>query len=89
MAIMWLSHLFFQQTEPISACASVGRLMMSAIAPPKFRISAHADYYHGESRALNQLEWERPTQRLHSWCDVLIPALTAATTMAVALAAFN
>jgi hypothetical protein len=68
--------------------------MMSAIAHPKFHISAHADYRRGDyvfsrtqSRALSHLEWEHPTQRLRSRGDVLIPALTAAAAMAVALAA--
>jgi hypothetical protein len=65
---------------------------MSAIA--QSHISAHADYRRGDyvfsraqSRALSQLEWERPTRRLHAWSDVLVPALTAAAAMAVALAA--
>jgi hypothetical protein len=44
---------------------------MPAIAQPKFHISAHADYRRGD----------------HSWSDVLIPALTAAAAMAVALTA--
>ena len=65
---------------------------MSAIA--QSHISAHADYRRGDyvfsraqSRALSQLEWEHPTQRLRSWGDVLVPALTAAAAMAVALTA--
>ena len=67
---------------------------MSAIAHSKFHISAHADYRRGDyvfsraqSRVLSQLEWEHPTQRLRSWGDVLVPALTAAAAMAVALTA--
>jgi sarcosine oxidase delta subunit len=65
---------------------------MSAIA--KFDISAHADYRRddymfsrAQSRALSQREWEHPTPALRSWSSVLIPAVTAAAAMAVALAA--
>jgi sarcosine oxidase delta subunit len=63
---------------------------MSAIT----NISAHADYHRSDymfsrtqSRALSQREWEHPTPALRSWGNVLIPAMTAATAMTVALAA--
>jgi hypothetical protein len=67
---------------------------MSAITHQKFRISAHADYRRSDymfsraqSRALSRLEWEHRTPGLRSWSGMLIPALTAAAAMAVALAA--
>ena len=41
-----------------------------------------------QSRALSQREWEHPTPALRSWGNVLIPAMTAAAAMTVALAAF-
>jgi sarcosine oxidase delta subunit len=60
----------------------------------KFDISAHADYRRSDymfsraqSRALSQREWEHPTPALRSWSNVLIPAMTAAAAMTVALAA--
>ncbi len=63
---------------------------MSAIT----NISAHADYHRSDymfsrtqSRGLSQREWERPTPALRSWSNVLIPAVTAAAAMTVALAA--
>jgi sarcosine oxidase delta subunit len=65
---------------------------MSAIT--KFDVSAHADYRESDymfsrtqSRALSQREWEHPTPALRSWSNVLIPAVTAAAAMGVALAA--
>lgn len=67
---------------------------MSAITHPEFHISEHADYRRSDyvfartqSRALSQREWEHPTPALRSWSDVLIPAVTAAAAMAVALGA--
>ena len=63
---------------------------MSAIT----NISAHADYHRSDymfsrtqSRALSRREWEHPTPALRSWGSVLIPAMTAAAAMTVALAA--
>jgi sarcosine oxidase delta subunit len=68
---------------------------MSALTHPKFDVSAHADYRRSDymfsraqSRALSQREWEHPTPALRSWGNVLIPAVTAAAAMTVALAAF-
>jgi len=68
---------------------------MSAITHPKFHISEHAEYRRSDymfsraqSRALSQREWEHPTPALRSWGNVLIPAVTAAAAMAVALGAF-
>jgi hypothetical protein len=67
---------------------------MSAITHSKFDVSAHADYRESDyvfsrtqSRALSQREWEHPTPALRSWSGVLIPAVTAAAAMGVALAA--
>jgi len=67
---------------------------MSAIAHPESHISAHADYHRSDylfareqSRELSQREWEHPTPALRSWSNVLIPAVTAAAAMTVALAA--
>ena len=49
------------------------------------RISAHADYRHEDyffnrtqSRALRALEWEHSDKPLHSWSELLYPALAAA-----------
>ena len=48
-------------------------------------ISAHADYRHEDyffsrtqSRALRALEWEHSGKPLHSWSELLYPALAAA-----------
>jgi hypothetical protein len=89
---MWHSHYFFRQTQPTSNDVGPGSLKMSAITHPKFHISAHADYRRsdymfsrGQSRALSELEWERRTPGLRSWSNVLVPALTAAAAMALAL----
>ena len=48
-------------------------------------ISAHADYRHEDyffartqSRALRALEWEHSGKPLHSWSELLCPALAAA-----------
>ena len=91
---MWRSHFFFRQTAPMSEYVGLGSLMMSAIAHPKLHISAHADYRRSDypfsrtqSPTLSQLEWQRPTRRLRSWSEVIVPTLTAAAAMAVALAA--
>ncbi|HUO03221.1 MAG TPA: hypothetical protein VMU31_10615 [Rhizomicrobium sp.] len=68
---------------------------MSAITHPKF-ISAHAEYRRSDymfpraqSRALSQLPWEDRAPGLRSWGSVVIPAVTAAAAVAVALAAFS
>jgi hypothetical protein len=42
-----------------------------------------------QSRALSQREWEHPTPALRAWGNVLIPAVTAAAAMTVALAALS
>jgi hypothetical protein len=88
------SHFFLGHTEPRSSDVSPGSLFMSAIRHPKFHISAHADYRRSDhmfsrtqSPTLSQLEWQRPTPRLRSWSEVIVPTLTAAAAMAVALAA--
>jgi sarcosine oxidase delta subunit len=69
---------------------------MTAITHPKFQISAHADYRQSDymfsrtqSRALSQREWEHPTPALRAWGNVLIPAVTAAAAMTMALAALS
>jgi len=69
---------------------------MAAIAHPESHISAHADYRRSDylfareqSRDLSQREWEHPTPGLRSWGNVVIPALTAAAAMTVALAALS
>jgi hypothetical protein len=48
-------------------------------------ISAHADYRHEDyffartqSRALRGLEWEHSGKPLHSWSELLYPAVAAA-----------
>lgn len=48
-------------------------------------ISAHADYRHDDyffprtqSRALRALEWEHSGKALHSWSEILYPALAVA-----------
>ncbi|HKB97075.1 MAG TPA: hypothetical protein VKB94_09505 [Rhizomicrobium sp.] len=48
-------------------------------------LSAHADYRHEDyffartqSRALRALEWEHSEKPLHSWSELLYPALAAA-----------
>ena len=48
-------------------------------------ISAHANYRHEDyffartqSRASSALEWERSDKPLHSWSELLYPALAAA-----------
>ena len=48
-------------------------------------LSAHADYRHEDyffprtqSRALSALEWEHSEKPLHSWSEILYPALGAA-----------
>ena len=48
-------------------------------------ISAHADYRHEDyffartqSRALRALEWEHSGKPLHSWSELLYPAVAAA-----------
>ncbi len=54
-------------------------------------ISSHADYRHEDyffartqSRALRDLEWEHSDKPLHSWSEILYPALgLAATALAV------
>jgi hypothetical protein len=60
------------------------------ISPPERRsvmshISAHADYRHEDyffnrtqSRALRALEWEHSDKPLHSWSELVYPALAAA-----------
>jgi len=52
-------------------------------------LSAHADYRHEDyyfsrtqSRTLAAREWER-TERLHSWSEILVPALGAAAALLV------
>lgn len=52
-------------------------------------LSAHADYRHEDyffartqSRRLAAREWER-TQKLHSWSEILFPALGAAAALLV------
>jgi hypothetical protein len=67
---------------------------MSAIIDPKVIVSADADYRRGDymfsrtqSRSLGQLDWERSTPALRSRSRTLIPVLTTAITMALALAA--
>ena len=55
-------------------------------------ISAHADFRHedyvfagAQSRTQQGLEWETREPRLHSWSEILYPALgVAATLLAVA-----
>ena len=66
---------------------------MSAIT--KLDISAHADYRRSDymfarsqSRSLSEREWERRTPGLRSWSNMLIPAVTAAAAMTMAVAAF-
>ena len=46
------------------------------------RISSHADYRHEDyffnrtqSRALSALDWEHSDKPLHSWSEILYPAL--------------
>jgi hypothetical protein len=52
-------------------------------------LSAHADHRHEyyffartQSRALADREWER-TERLHSWSEIIFPALGAAAALLV------
>lgn len=52
-------------------------------------LSAHADHRHEDyffartqSRALVEREWER-TERLHSWSEIIFPALGAAAALLV------
>ena len=66
--------------------------MMSAMT----QISAHAEYRRSDymfpraqSRALSQLPWEDRAPGLRSWSHVLIPAVTAAAGLAVALVALS
>ena len=54
-------------------------------------ISAHANYRHedyhfarSQSRALSALEWEH-SDRLHSWSEILYPALATAGAMIAVL----
>ncbi|HUE65769.1 MAG TPA: hypothetical protein VMO78_15450 [Rhizomicrobium sp.] len=53
------------------------------------RLSAHADYRHEDyffartqSRTLAAREWEH-TKRLHSWSEIIFPAVAAAATLLV------
>ena len=96
MAIMRWPHLLARHAEPISSTAGFGRSKMSAIAHPKFHVSAHAEYRRSDymfsrsqSRELSQREWEARLPGLRSWSNVVIPALTAAAAMAAALAALS
>jgi hypothetical protein len=51
-------------------------------------LSAHANYRHEDyffsrtqSRAMNALEWEHSDKPLHSWSEILYPALGAAAAL--------
>lgn len=69
---------------------------MSSIGQPNsgqsHLISAHADYRREDyvfartqSRAMTQRPWSHRTQRLHSWSEVIYPALgVAAAVLAMA-----
>jgi hypothetical protein len=59
-------------------------------------ISAHAEYRRSDylfpraqSRGLSQLAWEDRAPGLRSWSHVLVPAVTAAAGLAVALAVLS
>ena len=94
MANMRRPHFGARPTDPICKSADFGQLKMSSIT--QFHVSAHADYRRSDyvfareqSRALSQREWEHPTPGLRAWGHVVIPALTAAAAMSVALAALS
>ena len=55
-------------------------------------LSAHADYRHEDyffartqSSALNALEWEQTEKPLHSWAEVIYPALGVASALLAVL----
>ena len=67
---------------------------MPGIMHPKLNGSARADYRRSDylfsraqSVAYSQLKWERRIPGLHSWSDLIIPALAATAAMAAVVAA--
>ena len=57
-----------------------------------FHLSAHADYRHEDyffartqSRALRARAWERSDKPLHSWSEILYPALAIAGSLLAVL----